>query len=231
MLSGRGRLPWWARKLPEAAAAASLSPGATGSIHLWYQMGVGITESSGLVTQWDDQMGTTSHLACASTASMPTQSSGLITFDGVNDYLQTTGVALAKPRTYCALMSQESWATNDRALDPGNTAHLLQQGSTANDVRAYSGTFVGPSNELTLGSSRAIAYGFGAVNALIQVGSTGTAFTGSAGANNATGLAVPAWGGAQAAQITIRELIVYSSTLTSAELTETLEYLESLLPA
>jgi len=60
------------------------------SLEAWYKKGVGITESSGAVSEWADASSNSIDMAQANTSEQPTYAGGIITFDG-SDNLQSSG--------------------------------------------------------------------------------------------------------------------------------------------
>ena len=75
----------------KASGGAAWSPTDESSIEAWYSKGVGVTLSGSNVTQWADSSGNGINMTQTTPTLQPTYSNGVITFDGVDNYLTSTG--------------------------------------------------------------------------------------------------------------------------------------------
>ena len=75
----------------KASGGAAWSPTDESSIEAWYSKGVGITLNGSNVSQWADSSGNGINMAQAVPTVQPTYSNGVLTFDGVDDHLTSTG--------------------------------------------------------------------------------------------------------------------------------------------
>ena len=75
----------------KTSGGAAWSPTDESSIEAWYSKGVGVTLNGFRVSKWADSSGNNIHMEQAVPQLQPTYSNGVLTFDGVDDYLTSTG--------------------------------------------------------------------------------------------------------------------------------------------
>lgn len=83
-------------------ASAEFRPTDISGLFAWYRSDLGVTESGGLVSQWNDQSGNGRNLSEATNKPTYSSSGGpnsypTIVFDGTNDMLSCTFTALSQP--------------------------------------------------------------------------------------------------------------------------------------
>ena len=186
----------------------------------WYRYRQGVTAVNGACSRWEDATNQLRPLLQATASARPrVQSDGSLLFDGSDDYLQAT-FTLNQPCSIAIAFTQLTWTSGDIIFD-GSTADmkLTQTGSTP-AIQANAGS------SLTGNSAIPVA-----VNAVASFYASGTAsaygasgggprvvVTGDAGANNPGGITVGAARGASNfSNIIVREILVYSGTLVSAQ--------------
>lgn len=76
--------------------------------------GVGITSSGGFISQWADQSGNGNHLLQATGANQPADSSGIPVFDGSNDYLSANISGLTMLTSAHAYIKVNAWNSGKR---------------------------------------------------------------------------------------------------------------------
>tara|TARA_R100000781_G_scaffold32522_1_gene23717 strand:+ start:1013 stop:1693 length:681 start_codon:yes stop_codon:yes gene_type:complete len=77
--------------IKNASGAAAWSPTDETSIEAWYSKGVGVTLNGSDVSQWNDSSGNNIHMAQSVASAQPAYSNGILTFDGSDDHLTSTG--------------------------------------------------------------------------------------------------------------------------------------------
>lgn len=202
---------------------------------LWgeYRKGVGITEGTGGVSEWADQSGNDRHLAQATEAQRPANSSGVIVFTAAsNDFLQVVS-ALAQPVTLYARLKQTAWTNGKRLFDGGTDLDLLVSQNSASPEIALSvngGSQVCRNTDLTVGEVKALVIVSNDDASRIRVGSAGTAVVGDVGSTTAAaGLTVGGrQTGADGSAIEVQDIWVYSGVHDEATETSMLEYIEAL---
>lgn len=178
----------------------------------WFKFNYGITSSTSLVSQWDDQSGNGRHLKQGTDTNKPTvQADGSILFDGADNYLACDAFTLNQPTTVYVLGKQVTWTANDRFFD-GNTANsmTLFQRTGSPNLAIFSGTTLGNNGNLALDTYGVISSVFNGANSRLQI-NNGTPVSGDAGSSNAGGfylgaLATPANFG----NVQIKEVLIFS---------------------
>ena len=74
-----------------SGGAAAWSPTDESSVEAWYSKGVGVTLNGSNISQWADSSGNGINMAQAVASAQPAYSSGVLTFDGSDDHLTSTG--------------------------------------------------------------------------------------------------------------------------------------------
>lgn len=211
----------------------TLPPSAFADLAAWYRFGMGITVTGAGVSQWNDASGNGRHLLQGTDAARPPlQADGTVLFDGVAQFLQTSGFTLNQPETVYILCNQVSYAVNRVLLDGSlaATMRLLQGGSVAGQLYIRLTSTVGDNTDaaLPIGTYGVIACVFNGVASAIQVDNRATT-TGDVGATNASGFTVGANGsGAAFANIRVKEVIVCNTAHDGTRRAQMLAWLRSL---
>ena len=202
----------------------SLSPAA------WFKFNTGITVTGSGVSQWDDQSGNGRHLLQGTDANRPTkETDGVITFDGVDNFLKCNAFTLNQPETVYLLGKQVTWTSIDTIMDGNtvNTLRLFQTGTTP-QVQINAGTGVATNANWTLNTYFPLAVVIDGANSLIHVNGS-AATTGNAGAGNMGGFTLGAGGNSTAfAHIQIKEVIIYASAHSSTTRQQVFDYLSKI---
>lgn len=223
---GVGGLPPFARKLPEAAGGGLSAP-ITDNLKAWYANNVGLTESSSFVSAWADQSGNGYDLTQTSSTRYPENSAGTLTFDGTDDFLESDALALTQPYTVYWYGQQVTWGSNDAIWDTKPAAQgRLRQSGLSPWISLFAG---GGSDNFTtwpVATDKPVACLFNGSSSRIVVGTTGAAVNGNAGTQGGTGWTLGALlTQFSAANIQVRELLIYAATHTTAQEDTVLNYL------
>lgn len=183
------------------------------SLVAWFRMGVGVTETLGLVSSWADQSGNGRDLLQAVALNQPTYSAGVITFDGLAQYMKCAGFTWNQPEQVSILGKQITWngAAFDTIVD-GNTQAVMAffQFSSTPEVDLFSGgSVVAGNTDWTLNTFNAVTCLFKGTGSSIKVGSNAET-SGNTGASNASGFTLGAGGDglSRYANIGVKEIIL-----------------------
>lgn len=200
----------------------------------WWRFNTGITLNGTAVSQWDDQTSNARHLKQSSGTSQPAlQADGSIRFlnsSGDVDFLKTDTFTQAQPFTVYLLMKQVTWNAlgNNPRVFAGNTndVTIMYQIGTTPNLRQYAGNAGADNANLALNTYGVVASVYNGASALTQV-NTGTAATGSCGAQSMTAftLAANGGGGSGYADIEVKEIILYSAAHDAATRARIISYL------
>jgi hypothetical protein len=212
-------------------APAVIDPSTIEGLEGWWRKGVGITESGGLVSQWNDQSGNGRHLVQATEASRPAvQGDGSILFDGVDNHMAVATWGLfPQPITVYVLGKQVTWASVDRWFDASNASDrytLLQFGSSGQLQMAAGVGLNGPT--LALDTYGIITTLFSGANSAIRK-NLEAATTGDAGTAAGEGFRLGARGNGTAnwGNIQFKEVLLYSGAHDEATQDQIIRYLAS----
>lgn len=203
----------------------------------YYRFGLGITETGGGVSQWDDASGNGRHLVQASGSNRPIkQGDGSILFDGVSQYMKTSAFTLNQPETVYLRMKQVAWNSVAYIFD-GNVDNVMaaiqRQGAAAGvspAVTQYAGNYGGNDlTNMTIGSYHALAMVFNGASSLVQVDlnapGTGDASTANAGGFTLMNDGSVAVAGANAQ---VKEVVIFASAHDAATRALVINYLNTL---
>lgn len=202
---------------PDAAYIMGLAPVG------WYRFGKGITVTGAGVSTWADASGLGHDMLQITDALRPAlQADGSILFDGVDNVLTST-FTYPSPVTWYMLLNPLAWTGNDRLLSGMvSTVVLLQSGVSPATVLFCTGAAA--SIPIPLGSYQAIAAVFNGASSVFQT--INASATGDPGSNDPGGVAIGATnGGANAANIQVKEVILYAGAHSAATRAAVLAYL------
>jgi hypothetical protein len=163
----------------------------------WYlsQDTTTITKGAGnLVSRWNDKLGSGHDLIQATESDKPLWSSEGITFDGIDNYLQTVNFTFNMPVFIYAVIKQISY-TSGRCMIDGKKANygaVYQDGTTPNII-LYAGGVVGGSMDLVIGEWGILRALFNGVSSKLIVDNH-TPVTGDSGSQNPGGITLGANG-------------------------------------
>lgn len=199
--------------VPEAAAfIQSLSPVA------WFREGVGITITGAGVAVWADQSGNGNDLLQGTDTNRPAYSAGVVTFDGVDNYLKAAAFTLVQPTTIVLVVKQNTWVLNEVICDGNGAAGgAIQQAATTPGIVINAGAQAAENSDLAVGS-------FGIVCAVINGSASsirvnaGAAATGNPSTGNMGGFTLGATGTpSNYGACSVREAILFPSALTDVQ--------------
>ena len=123
----------------------------TNLIHHWAH-DVGVTESGGLVSQWDDQIGSANFVEATDkpTYSATSGAAGLggITFDGVNDTMKIASLTTEAPFNIFMVFKHITWVAGNMLVTAGGGWNIYQQTNTPELSLVYD--YVRPTVAFTL---------------------------------------------------------------------------------
>lgn len=194
----------------------------------WFRYNTGITVTGAGVSQWDDQSGNGRHLKQGTDGNRPAlQADGSILFDGVDNYLKCDAFTLNQPETVYILFKQVSWTNQDYIFDgnSGSSMVFRQDGSTP-QVDIIAGSGITNNSDLAVGAYGVSSCVFNGASSLLQI-NLGTPTTGNCGANNAGGftLGANATGGANFANIQVKEVIIFPAANDATQRARVIRYL------
>ena len=217
----------WANQM--GSVPSGFLPSDLANLELWTKYNSGITVTGSGVSQWDDQSGNGNHLKQATDASRPSKEvDGSILFDGLDNFLKADAFTLVQPETIYLLFKQVAWTANDYMTD-GNTANtaVLQQFTAAPQIRLFAGAGLG-NVSLTLDTYGVLSTVINGSSSVIQI-DNGTPVTGAAGAANMGGFTLGSKSdGLSAANIQVKEVLVYSAAHDAATRAQVRAYLQSI---
>jgi hypothetical protein len=210
----------------------SLSPA------LWLKADALSLADGATISSWPDSSGNGRSAAQANGTMQPLYKAGIINskpvvrFDGVNDYLATSGWGLVQPCTVFLVGLLRSASTLRIMLDGtggGNRADLYY-GAASGGVSAFSmyagATLAGPTTTAT--AAHVLTAVISNTASALQVDG-GTATTGTGGTSNANGITLgSAYAGSSSwADLDLAEVLVYPAVLTTAQQNQVRAYLKT----
>lgn len=222
-------------------AGALTSPTQISGCVAWFRADLGVTSSSGLVSQWNDQSGTgdaNKNCTQSTGASKPTLNSSnasynykpTLDFDGTDDYMQsgTWVSALSQPFTDFVVGHSPAGASGSLALDTlsATQASLRIEGSTHPGI--YAGTTTVDSTGVWTSAGAFCAIFNGGSSTLYFNSHTSTG-SGNPGTNGRNGTTIGTYDGQLTGpynwQGSIAEIITYNRVLSGSEITRVMKYL------
>ena len=165
------------------------------SLVAWFRTGVGVTSSGGFASAWADQSGNGNDLLQATGTNQPAYSAGILTFDGVDNYMKCVAFTFNQPEQISMLLKQVTWSSLEYFTDGniGDQMDILQYSVTP-DLQIYAGTGpVAANSNAALGAYFALTVMINGASSSILVNNT-TATTGNAGSRNGAGFTLGARG-------------------------------------
>ena len=193
---------------------SALSPAA------WYRNATGITEAGGFVSQWDDYSGNARHLVQGTGTNQPAYSAGVLTFDGVDNFMRPSTFVMASPVTAVIVVKQVSWTANDRILDGYNVdTSIIRQDTASPQIEAWGGSsYTSNSSDLAVGARGIVLRVWNGASSVLRV-NNGTEITDGSGTISTTGgitLGARGGGGSEFSNIAVEEVVVFNSALSLA---------------
>ena len=210
----------------------SFLPTDVANLVAWYKFNTGITITGAGVSQWDDQSGNGRHLLQGTDADRPSESGGVITFDGVRELLKVTAFTLNQPETIYILFKSVTDTLADRIFDGNSTNAGMMDQDAGPSLNAYAGGFIGKNLDYTGSGTYLVATcQFNGAASKLQVNS-GTPVTGNGGASNMGGFQLGGTGTNQFSNISVLEVVITDTTADDATAIATMEtYLQGVLTA
>ena len=133
-------------------SGSAWSPTSESSVEAWYPKGVGIKLNGSNVSQWDDSSGNGLDMVQEASGSQPAYSAGVLTFDGVDDYLKTAGQisitgdfvigVVVNPNSYSgAILADKTTGGEFIKLLNSTTTRIKIDSGTNTDLSLDSGIF------------------------------------------------------------------------------------------
>jgi hypothetical protein len=202
------------------------------SLTAWYKADAGVTkDGSNIVSQWDDQSGNANHLN--SVGGAPLWVSGLknslpgIRFDGTDDIISKTALAVSQPYHLFVVLNQVSWG-GDEIISGSAVATILplQQNGSSPAMRAILGaSSITVSPALSVGTFGIIGILANGASSKVKTNNnsdaTGTLGTGALARLDIGGNATDA----SFANVEFCEILLYSAEQSATNLVNVLAYL------
>ncbi len=216
----------WANQM--GVGAGGFSPSDLANLELWTRFNSGITESSSLVSQWDDVSGNANHLKQATGTNQPTvQGDGSILFDGVDNFLKADAFTLVQPETVYILFKQITWTSGDRAWDSGAASTTLFQTGTTPSLSLFASATLAEI-DLTLDTYGIVSSVVNGASSVLQLNND-SPITGNTGTNDMGGFTLGARENAASfAHIQVKEVLIYSEAHDAATRAQVIAYLQSI---
>ena len=182
-----------------------------------------VKDGSNYVSLWKDKSGFVKHLTQATASKQPLYGSNGITFDGVDDILETVSFSQAQPISLFMVLEQVTWESGQYILigkdGEANNIRIAQRPSSAQVAAYSSGADWADPIEVGTGAFKIVSIIFNGVsNSLIQV-NKGTPVTSgawsTAGIN--TGLYLGGGSGLSFANIRIKESLIYTEAVSPTD--------------
>ena len=210
---------------PHTALADNL---VTSNLVAHYRADLGVTESGGTISQWDDQTASGWNLTEATNKPTYNASGGpngqpYIEFNTITDSLSNGSVSVAQGFHMFFCLRQPSWILNGYIFRDSADHPFIDQGQTTPNLKHNGGSAGGNEVSATLNTWWMLQSYFDGASSH-QALNDGAESTGtSIGANTMTGLVLGAQaGGADSlgAIYDLAELAIYSAEVTGADLTQ-----------
>ena len=181
----------------------------------WYRNATGVTESGGFASQWDDYSGNARHLVQGVGTKQPAYANGILTFDGVDNYMKASAFTLNQPVSIYIVYNQVSWTAVDHIFD-GNTddvAYFAQRsGGSAPEVSVAAPTVLNGGNGPAVGSYGISCVVFNGASSSHRLNNNAKA-SGNANVGNPAGftLASIASGTFRHSNIGVKEIVIFGA--------------------
>lgn len=187
------------------------------------------------VSQWDDISGLNRHATQSTTTKQPVftgyGTSGMLTFDGTDDYLQAA-IAFSQPYTVYIVFKQISWTSLDYIITgaAANARFSILQYSVTPGITLYDGGgSLSLNPDMTIGSVKVLAAVFNNTASSTSVNDkTKVNFAAGGGVGGTTFVRIGADGaGTGASNIGLQELIGYNSAHVDSQQTQIVNFLKN----
>ena len=166
-------------------------------------------DGSNFVSRWNDKLGSGHDLIQATGTNQPLLTSDGVLFDGIDNYLKTSGFTFNQPEFIYLVINAKSWTLLDYLLD-GNTTNsgFIQQVFSSPSVYAYAGSQSGYI-KMTVNQYHIIRTQFNADSSKLIINNE-PPLTGNFGSLNMGGFTLATRGGAgdRYANIEVKEVIL-----------------------
>lgn len=212
---------------PTVSSTTQVLPSDIANLFAWYRFNTGITITGSGVSQWNDQTANALHITQATDAQRPTNSSGLITFDGVQQRLVNATATVAQPLTVCLLANSVAWTANAYFWSGAGGCGLFQS-AVSPRIDIFAGSVVNGVSDLAVGTYGAISVIFNGVSSSIGINKL-TRVTGNAGAGSPTSFSLGGFNDvSNFSNITVKDMAIFSRVLNATELGQMSDYHNSL---
>jgi len=213
------------------STANGFLPSDLANLAAWYRFNIGITIVLAGVDTWADQSGNGRDLLQATDTNRPAESAGVITFDGVDNYLKTNSFTLEQPETVYLLGKQITHPSSGlpRIWDGGTlTSGAMVQIGSSPSITAGAPNTLPTISDWAIDTFAVVVVVYDGVSSLIQVNEE-TPSTGNTGTRDMNGFTLGAHANAGAfSNIAVKEAILYSEAHDAATRIQVIDYLNSL---
>jgi phage gp46-like protein len=222
---------FWNNKTTNTSSSSSVLLPVMDNMAAWFRKGFGYhVDENKKVSQWDDYSGHGRHLTQADVDKQPTLiGNKRLSFDGVNDYMNTIDFDLIQPTTVYFRGSQRGWINNYRFYDGTNlNSGTLYQSVSQPLVNAYAGMAIGSNQILDLNVTSNIVVVFNKENCLFQIDNR-SPVVGNAGNRDMGGIVLGnSADHTKPGEIEAEEIIIFSDAHNEQEIAQTMSYLDSI---
>lgn len=145
-------------------------------------------DGSNLVSRWNDKLGSGHDLIQATGTNQPTWSADGITFDGVDNKMETANFTYNVPAFWYLVLKQLSWTNTETMVEGKDNSYiLLRQAGTTPKLGLYAGTALNEgTGKLAINTLGIVRCLFNGANSSLQINNE-TANTGNSGTVTALG--------------------------------------------
>ena len=177
----------------------------------WYRNATGVTESGGFASQWDDYSGNARHLVQGVGTNQPAYAAGVLTFDGLDNYMVASTWLQAQPVSIYIVCKQATWTATDRFFDGTTADSMAVTQITATPTIAPNGVAGLSNGDLAVNTRGIVACVFNGVSSSIRVNNQ-TKVSGNVGATSPGGFTLGSRaGGGQQGNIAAEEVVIFSA--------------------
>ena len=148
----------------------------------------------------------------------PAYSAGVLTFDGVDNWMRPNTFVMASPVTVVMVVKQVSWTNDDRIMDGFNVdTSIIRQTTASPQIGAWGGTtYSSNSSSLAVGSRGIVLRVWNGASSVLRVNNQAEITDGTGTIGTTGGVTIGARGGggvADWANIALEEFVVFNSAL------------------
>lgn len=209
-------------------SGASFTPPSLPNLLAWYQFNTGLTGGAN-ISQWNDQTANAFHLVQAVGGNQPANSSGTLTFDGVNDILAVTFSSKAQPLTVCLRFNPLVYGGGIYDGNASDSMFCNMTGGTPRyETYASGGGALGNTN-LTVATFNSMVNIFNGASSSCRVGANAKTTGVNIGTSAITGLSIGGGEGATTfSNISVREFFVYQDAKSDSDVDSIIAYLNAI---